>query len=64
MLRIHAASRFSGIILALMLIFNHVGLNFIPSGRFKMGFLVFNIAWTAFGCAYVFTRGFSGFLFQ
>ncbi|MGD1031092.1 MAG: hypothetical protein ABSA05_08120 [Opitutaceae bacterium] len=62
LLHSHVAGRFHGIILSLMLIFNHVGAFCVPTGRFKTGFLIFAMAWAVFGCAYIFTRGFSGFL--
>jgi hypothetical protein len=62
-LRSQAAGRFSNLIILLMLIFNHIAFSCIPIGRFKTAFRMFSYAWVIFGCVYVFTRGFSGFLF-
>ncbi len=59
----HGADRFSGMILCLMLIFNHVAYWLIPAGGFRAAFRAFAWAWAVFGFVYVLTRGFSGFLF-
>ena len=60
-LKAHLPAPFTGIIISLMLIFNHVAFMCVPSGRIAAGLRVFAVIWLAFGCAYVFTRGFSGF---
>jgi hypothetical protein len=64
--RLHsqAPDRFSGMIITLMLIFNHIAFWCIPPGRLRAVFRAFAYAWVVFGCAYVFTKGFSGFLFR
>jgi hypothetical protein len=61
MLHSQAAGRFSSLIISLMLICSHVSFCCIPPGRLKAAFQFFACAWVAFGFAYVFTRGFSGF---
>jgi hypothetical protein len=64
MLHSQSAGRFSNLIVCLMLVLNHVSAYCIPPGRLKSPFQWFATAWLVFGCAYVFTSGFSGFLFQ
>jgi hypothetical protein len=54
-----AAGRYSGLIISLMLIFNHIAFCLVPTGRLKTVFTYLAFAWLAFGCAYTFTRGFS-----
>jgi hypothetical protein len=59
--RLHsqAPGRFSNLIVSLMLIFNHFSEHYVPPGRLKTAAQFFTCAWVVFGCAYVFTNGFS-----
>ena len=62
-LHTYASGRFEGIILTLMLVLNHLAFWCVPAGRLRTVFRVLACAWVVFGCAYVFTRGFSGLIF-
>ena len=52
---------FTGIIISLMLIFNHVAFACVPAGFLATGLRVLAAIWVVAGGAYVFTRGFTEF---